>query len=89
MFLITSNKYSLVQKIEKYSEKYEKIPKASGSYINMFRTPFTHINTMQRHACNNQSFPRVHFTRLTPIYKNNSQLFRKKIIKARKEEGNT
>jgi hypothetical protein len=37
-------------------------------YINMFQTPFALRNTMQQHECDNQSFSKAHFTRLTPIY---------------------
>jgi hypothetical protein len=34
----------------------------------MFQTLFALRNTMPWHEYNNQSFSRVHFTRLTPIY---------------------
>jgi hypothetical protein len=53
----------------KIPKKYENLPNTSTRYINMFQTPFALRNTMQLQECNNQNFSRVHFTRLTPIYK--------------------
>jgi hypothetical protein len=54
----------------------------------MSQTTFTLGNTMQRHECNKASLG-FHFTRLTPTYKNNSPLFRKKKRKIRKRKANT
>jgi hypothetical protein len=46
---------NILCKIEKCSEKYENLPRASIGYINMSQTYFAHRNTMQRHECNNKA----------------------------------
>jgi hypothetical protein len=69
MFLSNLNKYIFgFRKIKKYTKSNENLPKTSTVYINMFQTSFALRNTIQRYECNNRSFSRVHFTRLTPIY---------------------
>jgi hypothetical protein len=54
-------------KIEKYSEKYENIRRASIGYTNTFQTLFALRNTMQQNECNNQSASRAYTTRFMPI----------------------
>jgi hypothetical protein len=66
------------RKIEKYSDKYENLPKTSTRNINRFQTFFAHRNTMQQHECNNQSASMAHFTRLTPTYNKTTHIYLEK-----------